>query len=176
VKILSDIEIKKLIGKVIIGGDESCVRFNAYIMRLGSEGVIHNTGEEFELSNKKKKEIVIPQGHSVGVVALETIDFKRDAVRELYPENDLCGSLWPTRELLREGIVVPATHVDAGYAGTLKWTLTNTASVDRRYLCGERICRLTIYRLEVDEIPEFPYEGDYQGTTGYVRSRSQEKF
>ena len=175
-KIINETEIKKLIGTVIIDGSESCIRSNAYFVRLGAEGGLHKAGKEFEPSDKKKKGITIPQGQSVGVVALESLDFRRETVQEIYPENDLCGSLWPTRELEREGIVAQATHLNAGYTGTLNWMLTNTANVERRYLYGERICRLTIYKLEKGETPEFPYEGDYQSKSGYERSRSQERF
>ena len=175
-KILNDAEIKKLIGAVIIDGNESCIRSNAYILRLGAEGKICKTGKQLKLSNRKKKGIAIPQGHSVGIVALETLDFRTEIVREIYPENDLCGSLWPTRDLSQKGIVAPTTHIDAGYMGTLNWTLTNTANVERCYSYGQRICRLSIFKLEVDETPEFPYEGDDGYNTGLVRSRSQEYF
>ena len=82
-KILGNTEIKKLIGKVIIDGDETCVRRNAYILRLGPEGGHQNTGKEIE-SGKQSKGVVIPQGHSVEVVALETLDFRLETIRELY--------------------------------------------------------------------------------------------
>ena len=46
--ILNDIEIKRLLGTVIVDGDSSCIRPNAYVLRLGSAGEFLNTGKEFE--------------------------------------------------------------------------------------------------------------------------------
>jgi deoxycytidine triphosphate deaminase len=168
--ILSDMEINKLIGSVIVNGDRDCVHPNSYIIRLGDEGEFLNTGKEFELG-KSKKGIRIQPGHSVGVTALETVDFRRSTVHKLYPDNDLFGIVSPTTDLSREGLVAPTTQVDAGYFGTLNWTITNTSSEERRFVHKERIFRLTIFRLEKGETPQSVYEGDYQSQLGYVRSR-----
>jgi len=48
--ILNDVEIKRLIGTVIVDGDPLCIRPNAYVLRLGSKGEFLNTGKEFELA------------------------------------------------------------------------------------------------------------------------------
>ncbi|MCK4787221.1 MAG: hypothetical protein KAV87_25905, partial [Desulfobacteraceae bacterium] len=61
--------------------------------------------------------------------------------------------------------------VDAGYHGTLNWTVTNTSNEERRFIYKERLFRLTIFKLEPGETPIKPYDGDYQNQKGYVRSR-----
>jgi deoxycytidine triphosphate deaminase len=169
-RILSDQEFKKLLGCVIIGGEEDSIRPNSYILRVGSEGEFLNTGKQFELG-KKKHGIKLQPGHSVALTAFETLDFKHETVEKLFPQCDLHGLLSPTTDLSREGIVAPTTQIDAGYKGTLNWTLTNTSSEERRFLFKERLYRLTIFLLLEGETPETLYEGDYQEQTGYVRSQ-----
>ena len=168
-KVLNDVEIRRLMGEVIVDGDVSSVRPNSYILRLGSDGEFLNTGKSFELG-RKKKGIKIQPGHAVGVTAMETIDFRRKTVQQIYPGSDLHGLLSPTTDLSREGIVASTTQVDAGYRGTLNWTLTNTSRDERRFVYGERLYRLTILLLEEGETPGDVYEGHYQERTGYVPS------
>jgi deoxycytidine triphosphate deaminase len=171
--LLSDAELAKLIGTVLVNGDAACIRPNSYVLRLGSEGEFINTGKDFTLGDRGKKGIKVQPGHSVGVTAFETIDFRRETVRKLYPDHDLHALISPTTDLSREGIVAPTTQVDAGYFGTLNWTLTNTSSEERRFVYGERLFRLTIFKLAPGETPDALYEGDYQSQTGYVRSQRQ---
>ena len=171
-KILNDTELKKLLGTVIVGGDPSSIKPNSYVLRLGASGEFINTGKEYELG-KMKKGIRVHPGHSVGVTALEAIDFRRETVRRHYPDQDLHGVISPTTDLSREGIVAPTTQVDAGYYGTPNWTLTNTSSEERRFVFKERLFRLTIFLLQEGETPENLYKGDYQSQLGYVRSRRQ---
>ncbi len=168
--ILNDKEIKKLIGSVIINGDPDSIRPNSYVLRLGSEGEFLNAGKTFELG-KSKKGIRISPGHSVAVTALETIDFRPETVGKFFPGCALHGLISPTTDLSREGIFAPTTQVDAGYHGTLNWTITNTSNEERRFLYGERIYRLTILKLQEGEVPLKFYQGDYQDQTGYVRSQ-----
>jgi len=168
--ILNDEQIKRLIGEIIINGDESCIRPNSYILRLGSHGEFLNTGKEFELGVKKKG-IRLPPGNSVGLTSYETLDFRREKIHVLFPGKDLHGILSPTTDLSREGIVAPSTQTDAGYNGTLNWTLTNTSSEERRFLYKEHLFRLTIFLLEEGETPQKLYSGDYQSQTGYIRSK-----
>ena len=169
-EILNDQDLKKLIGKVIVDGDPGSVRPNSYVLRLGASGEFLNSGKAFKLGGNKKGIRVAP-GHSVGVTARETIDFSRDAVDEIFPEHDLHGVISPTTDLAREGIVAPTTQVDAGYHGTLNWTIVNTSSQERRFIYEERCFRLTILKLASGERPEQLYAGDYQGREGYVPSR-----
>lgn len=168
--ILNDEELRKLFGSVIINGDESSIRPNSYILRLGAAGEFLNVGKEFTLG-KAKKGIKIPPGHSVALTAHEEIDFRRETVRSIYPDNDLHAFISPTTDLSREGLVAPTTQVDAGYHGTLNWTVTNTSNEERRFVYNERMFRLTILKLEPGETPIKPYDGDYQNKMGYVRSR-----
>jgi deoxycytidine triphosphate deaminase len=168
--ILSDTEIKNLLGTIIVNGDPNNIRPNAYVLRLGAKGEFLNTGKEFDLT-KDKKGLRIQPGHSVAVTAYETLDFRRETVHKIYPGHDLHAFVSPTTDLSREGIVAQTTAVDAGFYGTLNWTFANTSSVERRYVYKERIYRITIFRLEEGETPEHLYKGDYQEQTGYVRSR-----
>lgn len=169
--ILNDTQLRKLLATVIVAGDPECIRPNSYVLRLGSEGEFINTGKAFKLSDREKKGIRVQPGHSVGVTAFETIDFRRETVHKVFPNNDLHAFISPTTDLSREGIVAPTTQIDAGYCGTLNWTITNTSSEERRFIFKERLFRLTIFRLEEGETPENLYIGDYQEQTGYVRSR-----
>lgn len=168
--LLSDTEIRRLIGTVIVDGDPTCIRPNAYVLRLGAKGEFLNTGKDFDIGYGKRG-LRIQPGHSVGVTAFETLDFSRETVHQIYPDEDLHAIVSPTTDLSREGIVAPTTAVDAGFKGTLNWTFTNTASDERKFVFKERIYRITIYRLKEGERPEGLYKGDYQEQTGYVRSR-----
>ncbi len=168
--ILSDKELKKLLGNVIVDGDVSCLRPNSYILRLGKTGEFLNSGKEFYIG-KKKKGIRIQPGHSVAVTSYETIDFSRETIQKIFPKHDLHGMLCPTTDLSREGIVAPATQIDAGYNGTLNWTITNTSNEERRFIYKEKIYRLLILKLGEGETPDKLYIGDYQGQIGYVRSK-----
>lgn len=168
--ILSDKQLKSLLGCVIVDGTEACIRPNSYVLRLGSQGEFLNTGKEFEIGTKKKG-IILPPGNSVGLTSYETLDFRREKVHSIFPGKDLHGIISPTTDLSREGIVAPSTQIDAGYNGTLNWTLTNTSSEERRFLYNENLFRLTIFLLEEGEVPEKVYSGDYQSQLGYVRSK-----
>lgn len=168
--ILNDEELQKLLGTVIINADKSSIRPNSYVLRLGAVGEFLNVAKEFKLG-KKKKGIKIPPGHSVALTAHEEIDFTRETVRSIYPNHDLHAFVSPTTDLSREGLVAPTTQVDAGYHGTLNWTVTNTSNEVRRFIYNERVFRLTIFKLEPGETPVQPYDGDYQNQMGYVRSK-----
>jgi len=168
--VLNDQELRKLLGTVIVDGDVTCVRPNSYIMRLGASGEFLNSRKEFTLG-KEKQGIRLQPGHSVALTAHEKLDFTRGTVHKIYPDSDLHGLPSPTTDLSREGIVAPTTQVDAGYCGTLNWTITNTSSEERRFIFKERIYRLTIFRLSQGETPQQLYDGVYQGRTGYIRSQ-----
>ena len=168
--ILNDKELSKLLGSVILNGEESSIRPNSYVLRLGAVGEFINVGKEFTLG-KAKKGLKIPPGHSVALTAHEEIDFSRETVRSIYPNHDLHAFISPTTDLSREGLVAPTTQVDAGYHGTLNWTVTNTSNEERRFVYNERMFRMTILKLEPGETPLKPYDGDYQNKMGYVRSR-----
>ena len=171
-QLLNDQEIRQLLGTVIQDGDVSSVRPNSYVLRLGAVGEFLTTGKEFSLGSgpKDKKGIKVSPGQSVALTAFETIDFRRDTVNKHFPECDLHAIVSPTTDLQREGVAAATTQVDAGYLGTLNWTLSNSSSEERRFVHKERLFRLTILKLAKGERPEGLYEGAYQKKKGYVRS------
>ena len=171
-ELLSDEDIRRLLGTVIKDGVEDSVRPNSYVLRLGSAGEFITTRKEFNLGREpgQKKGIKVSPGQSVALTALETIDFTRDTVRAQFPDCDLHAFISPTTDLQREGVVAATTQVDAGYRGTLNWTLSNSSSEERRFLYGERLFRLSIFKLAEGERPATQYAGAYQDKTGYVRS------
>ena len=171
-KLLSDEDIHKILGTVIKDGDPGSVRPNSYVLRLGPAGEYLTTGKEFRLGDgaNDKKGIVVPPGQAVALTAVETIDFRRETVAPHFPDCDLHALISPTTDLQREGVAAPTTQVDAGYQGTLNWTLTNASSEERRFVYKEKLFRLTILKLGDGERPAKLYEGAYQGKTGYVRS------
>ncbi len=168
-RILSDSELKKLIGKVIIDGDEHSLRPNSYVVRLGSEGRFLSTGTRFKLSQGQA--VKIRPGETVAITSLETLDLKQGTVDEIYKGKQLHGFLSPTTDLSREGIVAPSTQVDAGFEGTLNWTLVNMSVADIPFMLGAGVYRLTLFLLDGNEIPSKLYEGYYQGKTGFVPSQ-----
>ena len=171
-QLLSDQEIRSVLGTIIKDGDPSSVRPNSYVLRLGPAGEYLTTGKEFRLGEgaNDKKGIVVPPGQSVALTAVETIDFRRETVARHFPDCDLHALISPTTDLQREGVVAPTTQVDAGYEGTLNWTLTNSSSEERRFVYRERLFRVTILKLADGERPASLYAGAYQGKKGYVRS------
>ena len=168
-EMLRDIELKAIVGKIIVDGDPASIRPNSYVLRLGADGEFLNSEKVFKLG-KKKKGIRVSPGHSVGITSRESINFSSEVVNEFFPDHDLHGFISPTTDLAREGIVAPTTQVDAGYRGTLNWTIVNTSSQERRFVYEERCFRLTIFKLARGERPDRSYRGDYQGKSGYVRS------
>jgi len=169
--ILNDDSIRKLFGTVIANADENCLRPNSYVLRLGKFGEFLTSDKEFEIGEQGKKGIVIPPGHSAGITALEDLDFSRKAVHKIFPDHDLHAFLSPTTDLSREGIVAPTTQVDAGYRGTLNWTIANTSGKEARFVYGEKIYRMAIFKLEKGETPDEIYAGDYQKKYGYIGSQ-----
>ncbi len=173
-KILNDIEIKKLINNnIIIDGDEACIRPNAYILRLGAKGEYANISKEFDIGSVKKG-FKLPTGNSVSIISYEQIDFRRETVHKLYPKCDLFAYMSPITDLSREGIITQTTQIDAGFNGVLNWTFNNTSNKENEFLYKENLYRLTIFKLEDgEEIPDKPYDGNYQGQDGIVRSKRQ---
>jgi len=167
--ILKDEEIRSIIGTIIIDGDAGCIRPNSYILRLGPHGEFLNVQKDYKLGDGKRG-IRVQPGHCVAMMAFETVDFRPQTVEKIFPGCGLHGILTPTTDLAREGVVCPTGQVDAGYYGTLNWTVTNTSSEERKYQFKERLVRLTIFKLSAKEKPQKPYDGPYQHQTGYVRS------
>lgn len=173
-KILNDIELKKLIdNNIIVGGDESCIRPNAYILRLGAKGEYTHIGKEFNIS-KHKKGFKLPTGNSVAIMSFEVLDFRREAVHKIYKNCDLFAWMSPITDLSREGIITQTTQIDAGFHGVLNWTFNNTSNKENEFIYKENLYRLVIFKLEDgEEVPEKPYDGNYQDQEGIVRSKRQ---
>lgn len=166
--LLNDIELRKLFGTVIKDADENNLHPNSYILRLGRAGEFMNSRKAFEI--KPGKGIKLPPGHAVGVTALEEVDFRQETVEKIYPGCSFYGFLSPTTDLSREGLVTASTQVDAGYHGTLNWTINNHSPTEAKFVYGEKLFRLTLFKLEQGEVSETPYAGDYQDKESYVRS------
>lgn len=172
-KILNDTEIKKLIKHNIIKGDEACIRSNAYILRLGAKGEYTHIGKEFDISGVKKG-FKLPTGNSVAIISYEQIDFRRETVHQLYPKCDLFAYMSPITDLSREGIATHTTVIDSGYHGVINWTFNNTSNKENEFIYKENLYKLVVFKLEGgEEIPEHPYQGNYQNQTGIVRSKRQ---
>lgn len=171
-KLLNDIQIKKIIGAVIVNGEDSLIRPNAYLLRLGQDGEFLDSEKRFKLGwdAADKKGVRIQPGHSVAITAYEDIDFREKTVLKFFPNCGLYGLVFPTTDISREGLVINASQIDTGYCGTLNWTLTNTSTEIRDLMYKEPIFQLQIYMLEKEEIPERLYDGAYQEKLGYVRS------
>ena len=103
-QLLSDREIRDVLGTIIKDGDPSSVRPNSYVLRLGPAGEYLTTGKEFRLGDgaKEKKGIVVPPGQSVALTAVETIDFRRETVAQHFPDCDLHALISPTTDLQRD--------------------------------------------------------------------------
>lgn len=169
--VLSDKELKGLIGSVIINGDESCVRPNAYILRLGSGGEFKNINKPFSIGDAGKRGIKLASGHAAGLSSYEQLDFSRETVHKIYPDCDLFAYMSPVTDLSREGVTTQTTQVDADFKGILTWTINNTSNEENQFMYKEKLYRLTVFKLDQnEEKPEKPYDGDYQGQKDYVRS------
>ncbi len=163
-KILPDSDIRKLLGTVILNGQEERINPNGIEIRLGTHVLFHSTDEEKEL--KPGMFLKIRPGETITISSFETFVFTREAIHKIFPACDLMALITPTTTMMREGIMQSATKVDSGWNGTLNWGLRNSSIKDFILGYGEPIFKLTIFLLEGDEIPEIPYgerdEDSYQ--------------
>ncbi|MBN1390324.1 MAG: dCTP deaminase [Candidatus Thermoplasmatota archaeon] len=80
---------------------------------------------------------------------------------------DLCGNLWMRSSFIRKGLTGGFGVVDAGFKGTLTFSVTNLGPEGVSLPIGERICQLVLVKLSSS--PQQLYEdrsGTYQGQTG----------
>lgn len=171
-KILSDKDIRGLLGSALVDADERLINPNGIELRLGKYVIFHSTGEEKELGPGLF--LKVSPGESVSISSVELIDFRASTVHTRFPGSMLMGFITPTTTMMREGISQVATKIDAGFRGILNWGLRNGSTKDLVLQYGEPIFKLTIFVLEENEIPEIPY-GDrdrdsYQHAEGIVRS------
>lgn len=171
-RILSDREIKSLLGSVILGGDKLLVNPNGIELRLGSRVRFLVTSEEREISDGGF--LRVSPGESVIIVSLESLDFSKAKIAIHYPGCSLMAFITPTTTMMREGIMQAATKVDAGFCGQLNWGLRNSSGKDLLIQRGEPLFKLTFLLLEGDEVPDSAYgerPGDkYQNTKGVLLS------
>jgi deoxycytidine triphosphate deaminase len=171
-KILADQEVKKLLGTLILGADESRLNPNGIELRLGSQVRFMSTGEIKPLTPDHF--LKIAPGESVVVCSLEKLDFSREAVHRHYPGMAVMGLITPTTTMMREGVMHAATKVDAGFRGQLNWGFRNSSYKEVLLAYGEPIFKLTLFLLQAEEAPEKAYgerSGDrYQDTEGIKTS------
>ncbi|TKJ43097.1 hypothetical protein CEE36_04940 [candidate division TA06 bacterium B3_TA06] len=148
-KILADREIKKLCGTVILGGDDNAIHTHGIRLHLGNHVQFLSTGEEKEL--KPGYFLVIHLSETVLISSLEKIDFTKETVQKQYPKMLLMGLLTPTTTMMREGLSLLTTKVDAGFRGNLNWGIRNNSINKITLEYGEPIFKLTIFLLETEE-------------------------
>lgn len=172
-RILSDREVKGLLGDVIVDGDQSLLDPNGIELRLGRHVRFHSTGEERELQDGFF--LKVSPGETVLISSMEKIDFTRETVARHFSHSLLMAFITPTTTMMREGISQVATKIDAGFRGNLNWSLRNGSTKELIIQYGEPMFKLTIFRLEDNEKPDVTYgekpEHQYQDTEGVMRSK-----
>jgi len=172
-RILSDREIKKLFGDVLIGADERFVSPNGIEIRLGKEIRFMSTNEKRSIPEGHF--ITVHPGESVLITSLEKLDFTRKTINKHFAGQMLMAIITPTTTMMREGMLQCATKVHAGYFGELNWGFRNSSSKDFTIQQGEPMFNLTLFLLEKDEVPDVAYgekpEHTYQNTSGIASSR-----
>jgi deoxycytidine triphosphate deaminase len=165
---LPDREVKKLIGSLLLGGDEQYLNPNGIELRLGANVRFDSTGEEKQLSDGLF--LKVNPGETVIVSSFEKLDFSKESVQKIYPGKMIMGIITPTTTMMREGILQVTTKVDAGFRGLLNWGFRNSSTKEFVIQYREPIFKLTLFLLDENEVPEVPYgEGDrhtYQDTAG----------
>jgi deoxycytidine triphosphate deaminase/uncharacterized membrane protein len=171
-KILADRDIEKLIGIVLIDADRELINPNGIELRLGKHVHFHSTGEEAELQTGLF--LKINPGETVCISSLEKIDFTTETVGTIFQGKMLMAFITPTTTMMREGISLVATKIDAGFKGNLNWGLRNGSIKELILRYGEPIFKLTVFELDKDESPDLAYgerpRDSYQGTEGIRRS------
>lgn len=171
-ELLSDRDIKKLLGTCIIHGDVGCVRPNSYELRLGSKIRFKLTDEEFTL--KEEEWLELGPGESIDITSYEKIDFSAATVQKVFDGSMLFGLINTRTTLMREGVTQVSTKVDAGFKGVLDWELRNNCYKSLKLQFKEKIFNLIIFKLRENEVPELPYgkrpEDFYQDSEGLLPS------
>jgi deoxycytidine triphosphate deaminase len=169
---LADHEIRKLLGTVILNGDENLLNPNGIELRLGEQVRFLSTLEKKEIPQGGF--IQVQPGETAMIVSMEKIDFSRATVEKHYVRCAIQGWLTPTTTMVREGQMHAATKIDAGFTGQLNWGFRNSSYNDFTLGRGESIVKLTLELLEGDEVPEQEYgqrpNDRYQNTTGILIS------
>jgi deoxycytidine triphosphate deaminase len=167
-EILSDRQVKGLLGSVIQGADEKLLNPNGIELRLGDRIRFISTGEEKRIPAGHF--VKVAPGETVIIASLERVDFREGTIQKHFPDCMLTAFVTPTTTMMREGIMQAATKVDAGYNGNLNWGFRNSSFKDFVMQHGEPLFKLTFFLLKGDEVPEVSYgekpEHKYQNTDG----------
>jgi len=172
-RILSDREIKKLIGDVLIKADERLISPNGIELRLGSEIRFMSTNEKRPIPDGHF--VVVHPGEAVMISSVESLNFGKGVVHKHFPGCSLMALITPTTTMMREGMIQSATKVHAGYCGDLNWGFRNSSAKDFTMQQGEPLFNLTLFLLEEKEVPDVEYGGNpenkYQNSKGVVVSQ-----
>lgn len=171
-RILSDREVKSLLGSVIVGAEEKQLNPNGIELCLGQKIKFISTSEIKEIPVGYF--VKVGPGESALIASLERLDFSRETVQKHFPNAMLMAIITPTTTMIREGIMQAATKVDAGFVGNLNWGFRNSSSKDFILQHGEPLFKLTFFLLEDEEVPEVSYgekpNHKYQNTEGILPS------
>jgi deoxycytidine triphosphate deaminase len=172
-RILSDRDVRKLIGTVLDNAHDSLLNPNGIELRLGSDIRFLSTDEDKQL--EANEFLRVAPGETVLISSLERLDFRNETVSEIFPQSSLMGLITPTTTMMREGIAQVSTKIDPGFRGILNWMIRNGSVQDLILGYGEPIFKLTLFLLDEAETPEVPY-GDrerdsYQDSQGIAQSR-----
>lgn len=174
-EILADRALRKIIGKIIIDGNDALISPNSIKLRLGKEIYFHSTDESFDIDDSEYLEV--QPGETIQFTSFESIDFSKETVSQFFPDCSLFAIISPTTTMMREGIVQATTKVDVGFKGVLNWQLTNHSSKEIVLKAKEPMFKLSIFKISGEEVPENQYgenKGDsYQGSNGIVHSSRQ---
>ena len=81
--------------------------------------------------------------------------------------HDLCATLWMRSSFIRKGLLAGFGLVDAGFKGTLTFSVTNVGPAKVALPIKERICQISYQKLQ--STPQKLYDdrsGTYQGQVG----------
>lgn len=172
-EILPDNQLRSILGKVIVNGDETLINPNGIELRVGKTVFFHSTDEEYQF--EEGTFLKVKPGETILFTSFETIDFTDETVAKLFPGECLMALITPTTTMMREGIAQVTTKIDPGFRGVLNWSLRNEASKDIVLKYKEPIFKLTIFKLSANEKPDVLYgqrENDsYQNTDGINYSK-----
>lgn len=150
--ILSDNDIKRALDRGVLkidGFQESCLTPNGYDLRIAEIMV----GKERIQSGT----VSIPPMKQAFISTLEYVELP----------VDLCAQLWLRTTWIRKGIMAGLGKVDAGFRGTLTFSIFNFSQAEVEIPVGERFVQIVFEKLHTP--PHLPYEkrsGHYQGQRG----------
>lgn len=94
---------------------------------------------------------IMYEGEYYIVSSLETFKFPKD----------VCGLIYPKSSYSRRGIIMNFAPIEAGYEGTLTFSIFNSTSKPFKIYTNEGIAQVQFYRSK--NTPEVSYQGRYSG-------------